>query len=398
MDDREKALQLHRDWQGKIRVAAAAPVADGEDLALAYTPGVAWPCLEIQKDEEASYDYTGRGNRCLVVTDGSAVLGLGDIGSSAAMPVMEGKCLLFKAFGEVDAFPLCLDTRDSDAFVEAVTLLAGSFGGINLEDIAAPRCFHIEDRLKETLDIPVFHDDQHGTAIVVLAGLINALALTGRKAEETPVVISGAGAASAAVARLLMAQGFSDLVLCDRQGAIVKGRPDLVPYKKDLADWTNPLGRTGSLQELLRGAPVFIGLSGPDLLDREDVAAMAERPILFACANPRPEIDPAEGTAGGAAVMATGRSDYPNQINNVLAFPGVFRGAFDAGASTINEEMKLAAAEALAGLVSEEEREAGRIIPDVFDERVVPAVAEAVARAARESGVAKENRAVRGRE
>ncbi|MDD3537459.1 MAG: NADP-dependent malic enzyme [Eubacteriales bacterium] len=389
MDYRKESLRLHGEWKGKIEVTPTVEVRSNEDLALAYTPGVAEPCLEIQKDIDNSYLYTRRHNMCLVVTDGSAVLGLGDIGPEAGMPVMEGKCVLFKAFGDVDAFPLCIRTYNVDRIVETIALISGSFGGINLEDIAAPRCFEIEEKLQEQVDIPVFHDDQHGTAIITLAGLLNALKVVGKKKEAVKVVLSGAGAAALSIADLLLAEGFADLVLCDSKGALYDGRKDLNFYKQAMAERTNEHHLKGNLFEVLEGADVFIGVSAPGVLTQEGVRRMNPGAIVFACANPVPEIDPREARAGGAAVVATGRSDYPNQINNVLAFPGVFRGAFDVRASRINREMKLAAAYALAGLISPEELSAERIIPEAFDSRVGKAVAKAVALAARASGVAR---------
>jgi len=389
MDYRKESLRLHGEWKGKIEVTPTVEVRSKEDLALAYTPGVAEPCLEIQKDLEKSYLYTRRHNLCLVVTDGSAVLGLGDIGPEAGMPVMEGKCVLFKAFGGVDAFPLCIRSHNVDRIVETITLIAGSFGGINLEDISAPRCFEIEEKLQEQVDIPVFHDDQHGTAIITLAGLLNALKVVGKKKEDVRVVLSGAGAAALSIADLLLAEGFTDLVLCDSKGAMYDGRKDLNFYKQAMAERTNRRRLQGSLTDVLDGADVFIGVSASGILTREDVRRMSPGAIVFACANPVPEIDPPEARAGGAVVVATGRSDYPNQINNVLAFPGVFRGAFDVRASRINQEMKLAAAYALADLVAPEELSADWIIPQAFDPRVGKTVAMAVAKAARASGVAR---------
>ncbi len=389
MDYAKESLRLHEAWKGKIEVRATVPAASREDLSLAYTPGVAAPCLAIREDPSRSYTLTRRHNLCAVITDGSAVLGLGDIGPEAGMPVMEGKCVLFKTFGGVDAFPLCIRTRDVDAFVETVYQISGSFGGVNLEDIAAPRCFEIERKLKEKCDIPIFHDDQHGTAIITLAGLTNALKVVGKVREDVRVVVSGAGAAAISIARLLCGAGYRDVTLCDRKGAIYPDREGLNWIKAEMAECTNPARRAGSLGEILRGADVFIGVSAPGLLTREMVAEMAPNAIVFACANPTPEIFPDEAKAGGAAVVATGRSDFPNQINNVLAFPGVFRGAFDVRASDINEAMKMAAAEALAALVSPAELSPEYIIPQAFDPRVGPAVAAAVARAARESGVAR---------
>ena len=390
MDYAKESLRLHREWKGKIQVTATVPVSTREELSLAYTPGVAQPCLEIQRDPEQSYHLTRRHNLCAVITDGSAVLGLGNIGPEAGMPVMEGKCVLFQAFGGVDAFPLCVRSQEVDAFVETVWQISGSFGGINLEDIAAPRCFEIEKKLKERCDIPVFHDDQHGTAIIVLAGLTNALKLVGKRQESVRVVINGVGAAGASVCRLLLSAGFENITLCDRQGILCeKDVGQLQPYMAELSQVTNREGRTGGLAEALEGADVFLGFSAPGLVTADMVKTMAERAILFACANPTPEITPEEAAAGGAAVVATGRSDLPNQINNVLAFPGVFRGAFDVRASDINEAMKMAAAQALAGLIAPEELAADYIIPQAFDPRVGPAVAAAVAQAARETGVAR---------
>ena len=390
MDYASESLRLHAQWQGKIEVVSRVPVDGREDLSLAYTPGVARPCLEIQKDPDKSYTLTRRWNLCLVVTDGTAVLGLGDIGPEAGMPVMEGKCVLFKSFGGVDAFPLCIRSKDVDEIVNTIYLISGSFGGINLEDIAAPRCFEIEEKLKEKCDIPVFHDDQHGTAIITLAGLTNALRVVGKRREDVRVVINGAGAAAISIARLLLSAGFADIVLCDRRGAIWEGRPEgMNPYKEDMARRTNREKRAGTLVDMLVGADVFIGVSAPKMVTGEMVRTMAKDAILFACANPTPEIFPDEAKAAGAAVVATGRSDYPNQINNVLAFPGIFRGAFDVRASEINEEMKLAAARALAELIGEDELTAEYIIPAAFDPRVGPAVAKAVAQAARDTGVAR---------
>ena len=384
------ALARHEEWRGKFEIKTRVPVANEEDLAIAYTPGVAAPCLEIQRDVDRSYDLTRRWNLCLVVTDGSAVLGLGNIGPEAGMPVMEGKCALFKAFGGVDAFPLCIKTQDVDQIVDTIYNISGSFGGINLEDIAAPRCFEIERRLKERCDIPIFHDDQHGTAIVTFAGLINALRLVDKKLSEVRIVFNGAGAAATAVARLLLSAGAGHITICDLYGSVYPGRrEDMNPDKEAIAAVTNPERRVGSLAEILVGADVFIGLSGPDAVSRGMVASMAERAIVFACANPVPEIYPEEALAGGAEVVATGRSDYPNQINNVLAFPGVFRGAFDVRAGDINEAMNIAAAHALADLVPEDELTAENILPQAFDPRVRDAVGSAVAEAARASGVAR---------
>ena len=389
MDYAKESLKLHREWKGKIRIEAAAPVETRDDLSLAYTPGVAQPCLEIQKDISQSYELTRRHNLCAVITDGSAVLGLGDIGPEAGMPVMEGKCVLFKAFGDVDAFPLCVRTKDVDEFVRTVYNISGSFGGINLEDIAAPRCFEIERKLKERCDIPIFHDDQHGTAIITLAGLLNALKVVGKKKEEVKVVTSGAGAAAISITRLLLSAGFRNITMCDRKGAIYQGREGLNWIKEEMAQVTNLDKRAGTLADMLAGADVFIGVSAPGTVTTEMVKTMNRDAIVFACANPTPEIFPEDARAGGAAVISTGRSDYPNQINNVLAFPGVFRGAFDVRASDINEEMKMAAAQALAALIPEGELSAEYIIPKAFDPRVGPAVARAVAEAARASGVAR---------
>jgi malate dehydrogenase (oxaloacetate-decarboxylating) len=389
MDYAKESLKKHYEWAGKLRVVSAVPVENADDLSLAYTPGVAQPCLEIRKDPAKSYDLTLRHNLCAVITDGSAVLGLGDIGPEAGMPVMEGKCVLFKAFGNVDAVPLCVKTKDVEEFVNTVYLISGSFGGINLEDISAPRCFEIERRLKEKCDIPIFHDDQHGTAVITLAGLTNALKVVGKMKEDVKIVTSGAGAAAVAIVKLLLSAGFRNVIMCDRKGAICEGRGELNPVKEELALVTNREKKTGPLSEVIRGADVFIGVSAPGLLTKEMVQAMNRDAIIFACANPTPEIFPDEAKAGGAAVVSTGRSDYPNQINNVLAFPGIFRGAFDVRARDINEEMKMAAAQALAGLVSEEELSADYIIPAAFDRRVGPAVAKAVAEAARRTGVAR---------
>ena len=388
-DYAQQSLELHEQWRGKIEVQARVPVAGKDDLSLAYTPGVAQPCLEIQKDINKSYDLTRRWNLCAVITDGSAVLGLGDIGPEAGMPVMEGKCVLFKAFGGVDAFPLCVKTHDVDEFVNAVALISGSFGGINLEDISAPRCFEIERKLKEKCDIPIFHDDQHGTAVITLAGLHNALKVVGKRKEDVRVVTSGAGAAAIAIVKLLLSAGYRNITMCDRHGAIYAGREGLNWIKEEMAQVTNLERRAGSLADMLVGADVFIGVSAPGTVTTEMVRAMNRDAILFACANPTPEIFPEDAKAGGAAVVSTGRSDYPNQINNVLAFPGIFRGAFDVRASDINEEMKVAAAHALADLISDEELSAEYIIPKAFDPRVGPAVAKAVAEAARSSGVAR---------
>ena len=389
MDYAKESLRLHGEWKGKIEVVATVPVESKEDLSLAYTPGVAEPCLEIQKDARKSYDLTRRHNLCAVITDGSAVLGLGDIGPEAGMPVMEGKCVLFKAFGDVDAIPLCIKTKEVDEFVQTVYNISGSFGGINLEDIAAPRCFEIERKLKEQCDIPIFHDDQHGTAVITLAGLTNALKVVGKKKEDVKIVTSGAGAAAIAIVKLLLSAGFKNIVMTDRTGVIYEGRDGLNWIKEEMAKETNLQKETGSLADAIRGADVFIGVSAPGTLTTEMVRTMAKDAIIFACANPTPEIFPDDAKAGGAAVIATGRSDYPNQINNVLAFPGIFRGTFDVRASDINEEMKMAAAQALADLVSDEELSADYIIPAAFDKRVGPAVAKAVAEAAKESGVAR---------
>ena len=389
MDYAKESLRLHGEWKGKIEVTARVPVETKDDLSLAYTPGVAQPCLEIQKDINKSYELTRRWNLCAVITDGSAVLGLGDIGPEAGMPVMEGKCVLFKAFGDVDAFPLCVKTHDVDEFVNAVALISGSFGGINLEDISAPRCFEIERKLKDKCDIPIFHDDQHGTAVITLAGLTNALKVVGKKKEDVKVVTSGAGAAAVAIVKLLLSAGFRNITMCGRKGAIYKGREGLNWIKEEMAEVTNLEHKTGSLAEMLVGADVFIGVSAPGTVTTEMVKAMNRDAIVFACANPTPEIFPDDAKAGGAKVVSTGRSDYPNQINNVLAFPGIFRGAFDVRARDINEEMKMAAAHALAELISDDELSADYIIPKAFDHRVGPAVAKAVAEAARKSGVAR---------
>ncbi len=389
MDYAKESLRLHEVWGGKIEVVAKVPLESKDDLSLAYTPGVAQPCLEIQKDVGRSYDLTRRHNLCAVITDGSAVLGLGNIGPEAGMPVMEGKCALFKAFGDVDAFPLCVKTQDVDAFVNAVYLISGSFGGINLEDIAAPRCFEIERKLKKKCDIPIFHDDQHGTAVVTLAGLTNALKVVGKRKEDVKIVTSGAGAAAVSIVKLLLSAGFRSIVMTDRSGAIYKGRSGLNWIKEEMAQVTNLQMEKGSLADVIRDADVFIGVSAPGTLTKEMVQTMRPDAIIFACANPTPEIFPEEAFAGGARVVSTGRSDYPNQINNVLAFPGIFRGAFDVRASDINEEMKLAAANALAALITPEELSADYIIPRALDPRVGPAVAKAVAEAAKASGVAR---------
>ena len=386
----EESLKLHYAKRGKIEVISTVRVQDKNDLSLAYTPGVAQPCLEIQKDVDKSYELTRRWNMCLVATDGSAVLGLGDIGPEAGMPVMEGKCVLFKEFGGVDAFPLCIKSHDVDEIVRTIQLISGSFGGVNLEDISAPRCFEIERKLKECCDIPIFHDDQHGTAVITLAGLTNALKVVGKRKETVRVVMNGAGAAAIAICKLLLAAGVKDVTLCDRSGAIYAGRETgMNAVKEEMARVTNLQKRAGSLAEVLAGADVFIGVSAPGAVTAEMVQTMNRDAILFACANPTPEIFPDEAKAGGAKVVATGRSDFPNQINNVLAFPGIFRGAFDVRASDINDAMKIAAAEALAGLISDEERNADYIIPAAFDPRVGRTVAAAVARAARDSGVAR---------
>ena len=388
MDYAKESLRLHGEWKGKIEMVTRVPVKTKDDLSLAYTPGVAQPCLEIQKDINKSYELTRRWNMAAVITDGSAVLGLGDIGPEAGMPVMEGKCVLFKAFGDVDAFPICVKTKDVDEFVETVYNISGSFGGINLEDIAAPRCFEIERKLKEKCDIPIFHDDQHGTAVITLAGLTNALKVVGKKKEDVKIVTSGAGAAAIAITKLLLSAGFRDITMCDRKGAIYKGREGLNWIKTEMAEVTNLSRKAGTLADMLVGADVFIGVSAPNTVTTEMVKTMNRDAIIFACANPTPEIFPDAAKAGGARVVSTGRSDYPNQINNVLAFPGIFRGAFDVRASDINEAMKVAAAEALAGLVGDELSE-DYIIPAAFDPRVGPAVAKAVAEAARRSGVAR---------
>ena len=390
MDYAKESLRLHGVWKGKIEVVPRVPVDSSEDLSLAYTPGVAEPCLAIQADPQMSYELTRRHNLCAVITDGSAVLGLGDIGPEAGMPVMEGKCVLFKSFGDVDAFPLCIRTHDVDEFVNAVWLMSGSFGGINLEDIAAPRCFEIEAKLKEKCDIPIFHDDQHGTAVITLAGLTNALKVVGKDIGEIRVAMNGAGAAAIAICRLLLSAGVKDVTLCDRTGLIYEGREQgMNAIKEELAKITNPRRLQGTLADSMKGADVFIGVSAPGAVTQDMVRSMAKDPIIFACANPTPEIFPDEAKAAGARVVSTGRSDYPNQINNVLAFPGIFRGAFDVRARDINEEMKLAAAHALAELVDPAELNEDYIIPAAFDPRVAPAVAKAVAEAAKKSGVAR---------
>ena len=389
MDYGKISLEKHTEWKGKIEVKCRAAVDSSEALSIAYTPGVAAPCLEIQKDPDKSYDLTRRWNTVAVVTDGTAVLGLGDIGPEAGMPVMEGKCVLFKAFGDVDAIPLCIRSKDVDEIVNTVRLLAGSFGGINLEDISAPRCFEIEKKLKECCDIPIFHDDQHGTAVITLAGLINALKVVGKKIEDIKIVTSGAGAAGIAIIKLLMAMGLKNVIMTDRKGAIYEGRDGLNPVKEEMAKITNSGHEAGSLADVIRGADVFIGVSAPGTLTQDMVRSMARDPIVFACANPTPEIFPDEAKAAGAAVVSTGRSDFPNQVNNVLCFPGIFRGALDVRASDINDEMKIASAKALAALVSDEELSADNILPKAFDPRVRDAVAEASAKAAVASGVAR---------
>ncbi len=389
MDYAKESLRLHEEWGGKIEVVATVPVATKDDLSLAYTPGVAEPCLAIQKDISKSYSLTRRHNLCAVITDGTAVLGLGDIGPEAGMPVMEGKCVLFKAFGDVDAFPLCVKSKDVDEIVHTIALISGSFGGINLEDISAPRCFEIERRLKEVCDIPIFHDDQHGTAVITLAGMMNALKVVGKKKEEVRIVTSGAGAAAISIVKLLLSAGFKNVIMCDRKGAIYEGREGLNWIKEEMSHVTNLEKKAGSLADVIQGADIFIGVSAPGTMTTEMVRTMNQDAIIFACANPTPEIFPDDARAGGARVIATGRSDFPNQINNVLAFPGIFRGTFDVRASDINEEMKMAAAEALAGLISDEELNEDYIIPKAFDKRVGPAVAAAVAKAARDSGVAR---------
>ena len=390
MDYAKESLKLHYDWQGKFEIALRAPLETSDDLSLAYTPGVAQPCLEIQKDVNKSYELTRRWNMCLVVTDGSAVLGLGNIGPEAGMPVMEGKCVLFKAFGDVDAFPLCIKSNDVDEIVNTIYMISGSFGGVNLEDISAPRCFEIEKKLKEKCDIPIFHDDQHGTAIITLAGLTNALKVVGKKKEDVHVVMNGAGAAAISIARLLLTAGFKNITLCDRKGAIYEGRPEgMNPVKDEMSKVTNLDKKAGSLADMLVGADVFIGVSAPGAVTTEMVKTMNKDAIVFACANPTPEIFPDDAKAGGAKVVSTGRSDFPNQINNVLAFPGIFRGAFDVRAKEINDEMKLAASEALANLITDEELSPEYIIPKAFDKRVGPAVAKAVAEAAKRTGVAR---------
>ena len=389
MDVKEIALKKHYEWKGKIEVTARAAVDSSEALSVAYTPGVAQPCLEIQKDINKSYELTRRWNTVAVVTDGTAVLGLGDIGPEAGMPVMEGKCVLFKAFGDVDAIPLCIRSKEVDDIVNTVALLAGSFGGINLEDISAPRCFEIEEKLKKRCDIPVFHDDQHGTAVIALAGVMNALKVVGKKLEDVKVVMSGAGAAGTAICKILLGAGMKNVIMSDKDGVIYRGREGMGPALQELAELTNPENQKGTLRDILPGADLFIGVSAPGLLTADDVRTMAKDPIILACANPTPEIFPDEAKKGGAAVVCTGRSDYPNQLNNVLAFPGIFRGALDVRASDINMEMKVAAAKALASLVPDEERSRDNVLPKAFDPRVREAVAKAVADAARASGVAR---------
>ena len=390
MDYAKESLRLHREWKGKIEIVATVPVQTKEDLSLAYTPGVAQPCLEIKEDINQSYELTRRHNLCAVITDGSAVLGLGDIGPEAGMPVMEGKCVLFKSFGDVDAFPLCIKTQDVDEFVNAVYLMSGSFGGINLEDIAAPRCFEIERKLKEKCDIPIFHDDQHGTAVITLAGLTNALKVVGKHLPDVKIAVNGAGAAAIAITKLLLSAGAKDVTLCDRSGIIYEGREKGMNWiKEEMAKITNPARITGTLSDAMKGADVFIGVSAPGSVTQDMVRGMNKDAIIFACANPTPEIFPDEAKAAGARIVSTGRSDYPNQINNVLAFPGIFRGVFDVRASDINEEMKVAAAHALAELIPDEALNEEYIIPKAFDPRVGPAVAKAVAKAARDTGVAR---------
>lgn len=389
MDYAKESLRLHYEWQGKIEIKTRAKAGDKEALSLAYTPGVAQPCLEIQKDVNKSYELTRRWNTVAVVTDGTAVLGLGDIGPEAGMPVMEGKCVLFKEFGGVDAIPLCVRSKDVDEIVNCIALLAGSFGGVNLEDIAAPRCFEIEEKLKAKTDIPIFHDDQHGTAVVVAAAVINALRVVGKKIEDCTAVFSGAGAAGIAIAKLLISQGIKSVIMCDSKGIICKGDERLNPAKKAIAQFSNPDRKTGTLADAMRGADIFIGVSAPGIVTEEMVASMAKNPIVLPMANPVPEIMPDLAIKAGAAVVGTGRSDFPNQINNVLAFPGIFRGALDCRASEINEEMKIAAARAIASLVSDEELNAEYILPKAFDERVGKTVAAAVEKAARETGVAR---------
>ena len=385
----ERSLHMHYEKRGKIEIVPTVPVKTSEDLSLAYTPGVATPCLAIQKDPELSFCLTRRWNTCLVVTDGTAVLGLGDIGPEAGMPVMEGKCVLFKAFGNVDAFPLCIKSKDVDEIVNTVALISGSFGGVNLEDISAPRCFEIEKKLKERCDIPIFHDDQHGTAVITMAGMLNALKVVGKKLEDVKIVTSGAGAAGIAIIKLMMSMGLKNVIMTDRKGAIYEGREDLNSIKEEMSKITNLDHEKGTLAEVIKGADVFVGVSAPGTLTAEMVKTMAKDPIIFACANPTPEIFPDEAKAAGAAVVSTGRSDFPNQVNNVLCFPGIFRGALDVRASAITEAMKIAAAYAIAGLVSDKELSADYILPKAFDPRVRNAVAQAVAEAARKDGVAR---------
>ncbi len=390
MDYAKESLKKHYDWKGKIEVIATVPADSKDALSLAYTPGVAEPCLEIQKDVAKSYELTRRHNMVAVVTDGSAVLGLGDIGPEAGMPVMEGKCVLFKVFGDVDAFPLCVKSHDVDEIVETVYQISGSFGGVNLEDISAPRCFEIEKKLKEKCDIPIFHDDQHGTAVITLAGLINAIKLVGKKKEDVKIVVNGAGAAAISITKLLFSDGFDKVVLCDRKGAVYEGRSEnMNAIKEEMAKITNRDKQQGSLADVIKGTDVFIGVSAPGTMTKEMVETMNKDAIVFACANPTPEIFPDEAKAGGAAVIATGRSDFPNQVNNVLAFPGIFRGALDVRASDINDDMKIAASYALAGLIADDELNAEYILPAPFDPRVKDAVAAAVAEAAKKSGVAR---------
>lgn len=390
MDYAKESLRLHGEWKGKLEVTPRVPVNTKDDLSLAYTPGVAEPCLEIQKDINKSYEYTRRWNTCLVVTDGTAVLGLGDIGPEAGMPVMEGKCVLFKAFGGVDAFPLCIKSKDVDEIVNTIYMISGSFGGVNLEDISAPRCFEIERKLKEKCDIPIFHDDQHGTAVITLAGMTNALKVVGKKIDEVKLVVSGAGAAAISITKLLLHAGLKHAVLCDRHGAIYEGRPvGMNPAKDEIAKVTNLEKKSGTLADMLEGADIFLGVSAPGLVTTDMIKKMNKDAIVFACANPTPEIFPEDAKAGGARVVATGRSDYPNQCNNVLAFPGIFRGTFDVRASEINEEMKMAAAHAIAGIISDDELNEDYILPAAFDKRVGKAVASAVADAARRTGVAR---------
>lgn len=389
-DYAKESLEMHYEKKGKIEMVSTVALNSKDDLSLAYTPGVAQPCLEIQKDVEKSYELTRRWNMCLVVTDGTAVLGLGDIGPEAGMPVMEGKCVLFKEFGGVDAFPLCIKSKDVDDIVNTIYLISGSFGGVNLEDISAPRCFEIEQKLKEKCDIPIFHDDQHGTAVITLAGLINALKLTGRKKESTRIVVNGAGAAAIAITKLLLSYGFADITLCDRSGAIYEGRTEgMNPVKEEMAKITNPAKKQGGLKDVIEGADIFIGVSAPNSLTQDMVRSMNADPIVFACANPVPEISPDDAAAAGAAVVATGRSDYPNQINNVLAFPGIFRGTFDVRAKEINDEMKFAAALAIADIIPESELRADYIVPDPLNPEVAKKVAAAVAKAAVDTGVAR---------